>query len=246
MNTSSLNLNLELVGAKSKTGANSYWQAKAGIDKWQKGVGWTEAIPVWGETTDAYTAWQKGNLAAQEKIKQTEDKIERLRNLADKNRNTVGSLQTKLDNFTARGNHLQAFANVSREDVNKMEYAAKVQRRKAAATAAAEREQRFYNLRAFNRGYEQNEIKRKIDELERIPHMTRVQREEWMTKKRTRKIYSEADIPVTLRGEQRRAWLRNKNKKQQLYLQGDSGYDTYVDRQRQLDKQLTVGNKYRY
>lgn len=143
-------------------------------------------------------------------------------------------------------NRLQSFKNISREDVNKLWFENKMQQKKDVDRLDAERKRRFYNLRAFDRGYEQNEIARKIKELERIPHMTRTQREEWITKKRTRKIMTESDIPDKLRGEQRKEWLRDKNKKQKLYLQGESGYDTYVQRQRQLDQQLTIGNKYRY
>jgi hypothetical protein len=279
MNTTPLYLNLELVGAKSKTRQQKDFLTKHGIPKYEV-VYDEEGNPAtdeygneqWGALTDEYKAFQKGRegavasstrreqdvrAALQAEIDLLQKSNERNRRLVNKARlktsetrdvarDDIGLLQNKLDTFAARGNRLQAFANISRKDVNLMEYTAKVQRKKKAEAAATKRRQRFYNLRAFNRGYEQNEIQRKIHELERIPHMTRAQRDEWMEKKRTRKIYSEIDIPDKLRGEQRRTWLRNKNQRQKLYLQGDSGYDTYVQRQRQLDQQMTVVNKYRY
>jgi len=135
----------------------------------------------------------------------------------------IDELQEQLKEYGKAGERIAAFANISKEDVNELWYAQKVINRRANKKADEERKKRFYNLRAFNHSHAQNEIHSKIDKLEHIPHMTKEQRDEWMEKKRTRKIYTDADVPDKLSLEERKSWLQNKNKKQKLYLQADSG-----------------------
>lgn len=140
----------------------------------------------------------------------------------------------------------RAFANVSREDRNLLWYANKRKKKELLQKESDARVARALELRAFNRDAVQSEIAAKLRKLENIPHMTAEDRSKWLAKGRRRKIYSEDDIPDTLRGEERIKWLEHKNKKQRLYDNADSAYDTYVERQRQLDKQFSDGNKYKY
>jgi len=141
---------------------------------------------------------------------------------------------------------VDAFANVSEVDRNKIWFDNKLSNKKKHKDTIEQRKRRFYNLRAFNHDSEQNEIAQKLRDLESTPHMTVQERLKFLHKKQTRFIYDEQDVPDSLRGEDRKKWLHHKNKKQKIYLQGDSQYDLFVKKQRDLSKLHTTSSKYKY
>jgi len=159
---------------------------------------------------------------------------------------TVNELNERLGGATGPNMRAQrAFANVSNDDRNLLVYANKRARKESRAADDKARAARAYELRAFNRDAVQIQIALKLRELENIPHMTIEERSRFLERGRSRKIYKASDIPETLRGEERVNWLESKNKRAKLYERGDSAYDNFVEKQKQLNRQFSDGNKYK-
>jgi len=179
-------------------------------------------------------------------VEKMSKKLRRLRKEVKKQTLEIRDLNSLLDYEEKQTPARAAFANISRQDVNKLWWENNCRNKKANRKARKDQEKIMYNRRAEEDAFRQQKIQRKIRELHSIPHMTKTQHDAWLQKTRTRKIYTDADIPDKLRGQHRKQWLEHKNMKQKLYLQGDSGYDRYVDRSLQLDQQYDVSKAYRY
>lgn len=246
---------LELVGDSALAIQNRKHKRQFGYDKYVKGPDgiWTE------ELTDQYKAkYRKNNRDYRVKLQQQIDDLNvKLIQMAQDNivmeedsvirEKDITEINKELDNARApKMRASRAFANVSREDVNLLWYANKRTNKKNREDEERKRLERSYQLRAFNRDSVQTEIESKLRKLENIPHMTPEDRAKFLAKGRSRKIYSENDVPENLRGEERVRWLASKNKRQKLYDNTDSGYDRYVEKQRHLSQKFTEANKFKY